>query len=85
MTARFIARAKNIDETVKNAFDRWYQEEHLVEAHKAIGAQRAWRGWSESARTFTMPCTSSTACGATKSHANARSWTPSRLSVVDTK
>jgi len=47
MTACFIVRAKVIDETVKNAFDRWYQEEHLVEAHKAFGARRAWRGWSE--------------------------------------
>ena len=47
MTACFVVRAKVIDETVKSAFDRWYQEEHLADAHRAFNARRAWRGWSE--------------------------------------
>ena len=47
MTACFIVRAMVIDGTVKNAFDRWYQEEHLADAHKAFNARRASRGWSE--------------------------------------
>ena len=28
------------------AFDRWYREEHLADAAKTFGAERAWRGWS---------------------------------------
>ena len=47
MTACFVVRATVIDETVKSAFDRWYQEEHLADAHRAFNARRAWRGWSE--------------------------------------
>ena len=47
MTACFIVRAQIIDAAVKDAFDRWYQDEHLRDAHKAFNAQRAWRGWSE--------------------------------------
>jgi hypothetical protein len=47
MTACFIVRAQIADMKVKNAFDRWYQDEHLPEALKAFNARRAWRGWSE--------------------------------------
>ena len=46
MPAWFIVRAKVVDPSVKDAFDRWYQEEHLPDALKAFGARRAWRGWS---------------------------------------
>ena len=47
MSAGFIVRAQVVDASVKEAFDRWYQSEHLPDAVKAFGARRAWRGWSE--------------------------------------
>ncbi|HJS39046.1 MAG TPA: hypothetical protein VJ789_13070 [Burkholderiales bacterium] len=47
MSASFIVRAQVVDASVKEAFDRWYQSEHLPDAVKAFGARRAWRGWSE--------------------------------------
>jgi hypothetical protein len=47
MTACFIVRAEVVDPSAKTAFDRWYEDEHLPDALKAFGADRAWRGWSE--------------------------------------
>jgi len=47
MTAYFIVRAQVVDATVKNDFDRWYQDEHLPDALKAFKAKRAYRGWSQ--------------------------------------
>ena len=47
MSASFIVRAQVRDASVKEAFDRWYRDEHLPDALKAFGARRAWRGWSE--------------------------------------
>jgi hypothetical protein len=47
MTAYFIVRAQILDMAVKNDFDRWYQDEHLRDAHKAFRATRASRGWSQ--------------------------------------
>lgn len=47
MTTRFIVRAQIVDAAVKDAFDRWYQDEHLPDAVKAFNAQGAWRGWSD--------------------------------------
>lgn len=47
MTAAFIVRAQLADASVKEAFDRWYEEEHLPDALKAFGAKSAWRGWSD--------------------------------------
>ncbi len=47
MTACFIVRAQIVDADVKEAFDRWYQDEHLSDALEAFSARRAWRGWSE--------------------------------------
>ena len=29
------------------AFDDWYEDEHLLEALTAFGAERAWRAWSK--------------------------------------
>ena len=29
------------------AFDRWYAQEHLPDAAKSFGAQKAWRFWSD--------------------------------------
>jgi hypothetical protein len=47
VSACFIVRAQVLDASVKEAFDRWYRDEHLPDAKRAFGAQRAWRGWSE--------------------------------------
>jgi hypothetical protein len=47
MSACFIVRAQVVDLSVKEAFDKWYQDEHLPEAMKAFGAKGAWRGWSD--------------------------------------
>lgn len=47
MSAYFIVRAQVVDPSVKDAFDHWYQDEHLPDARKAFNARRAWRGWSE--------------------------------------
>ena len=47
MTTSFIVRAQVVDAAVRDAFDEWYQNEHLPDAVKAFGARRAWRGWSE--------------------------------------
>ncbi len=47
MTALFIVRAEMADPSVRDDFDRWYQQEHLPDAVKAFSARRAWRGWSE--------------------------------------
>jgi hypothetical protein len=47
MSACFIVRATVVDASVRDAFDRWYQDEHLPDAVKGFGARSAWRGWSE--------------------------------------
>jgi len=47
MTACLIVRAQIVDAAVKDAFDRWYQDEHLPDALEAFNARRAWRGWSD--------------------------------------
>ena len=47
MHAVFMVRARIEDPSVREAFDRWYQNEHLPEAVKAFGARSAWRAWSE--------------------------------------
>ncbi len=46
MSALFIVRAA-VDPSVRDAFDRWYRDEHLPDALKAFKAKRAWRGWSD--------------------------------------
>ena len=46
MTAVFMVRAQVADASMKDAFDRWYNDEHLPDALKAFNARRAWRGWS---------------------------------------
>jgi hypothetical protein len=47
MTALFMVRAQIADEEMKRDFDRWYNDEHLPDALKSFGAQRAWRGWGD--------------------------------------
>lgn len=42
----FIVRAIVTDEAKRAAFDAWYQREHLPDAAKSFGAEKAWRFWS---------------------------------------
>ena len=42
----FIVTAE-VEEADREAFDVWYQDEHLREALTAFGAERAWRAWSK--------------------------------------
>jgi hypothetical protein len=49
MSALVIVRA-HVDASVRDAFDRWYQEEHVPDALKAFKARRAWRGWGDTDR-----------------------------------
>ena len=45
MTAYLIVRAE-VAPSVKDAFDSWYEAEHLPDALKAFNALSAKRGWS---------------------------------------
>lgn len=47
MTAYFIVRAEVVDAAAKDAFERWYRDDHLPDARATFGARRAWRGWSD--------------------------------------
>lgn len=47
MSAYLIVRAEIVDADVRDAFDQWYQDEHLPDAVKAFDARSAWRGWSD--------------------------------------
>jgi hypothetical protein len=44
----FIVRATVSDPAKRATFDAWYSKEHLPDAVKTFGAQKAWRFWSES-------------------------------------
>jgi hypothetical protein len=44
--AYFIVRATVTDPAKRAAFDAWYSREHLPDATKSFGVQRAWRFWS---------------------------------------
>lgn len=46
MSAYLIVRAV-VPEADRDAFDKWYEAEHLPDAKKAFGALSARRGWSE--------------------------------------
>ena len=46
--ALFMVRAEVRDVADRDAFDRWYRNEHLPDAMKAFGAKRGWRAWSRS-------------------------------------
>ena len=39
MSAFFVVRAQVVDPSMKEAFDKWYQDEHLPDAMKAFGAK----------------------------------------------
>lgn len=47
MTAYFSVRAEIADPADKEAFDRWYRDEHLPLAMETFQPKRAWRAWSE--------------------------------------
>ena len=44
--ALFVVRATVADAARRAAFDAWYSREHLPDAAKAFGAEKAWRYWS---------------------------------------
>jgi hypothetical protein len=48
MPTYFIVRATIADAKKRAAFDTWYAQEHLPDAVKTFGAEKAWRFWSES-------------------------------------
>ena len=44
--AFFVVRATVADASKRAAFDAWYSREHLPDAVKSFGAEKAWRYWS---------------------------------------
>jgi hypothetical protein len=44
----FIVRATVPDAQKRAAFDAWYSKEHLPDAAKSFGTEKAWRFWSAS-------------------------------------
>lgn len=44
--AFFVVRAIVSDPAKREAFDQWYQTEHLPDAVKSFGVTKAWRYWS---------------------------------------
>jgi hypothetical protein len=47
MPTYIVVRTTIADPAQRAAFDTWYAQEHLPDAVKAFGAQKAWRFWSE--------------------------------------
>jgi hypothetical protein len=47
MPTYFIVRATIADPARRAAFDAWYKNEHLPDAARSFGAEKAWRFWSE--------------------------------------
>jgi hypothetical protein len=45
-SAFFVVRATVADPAKRAAFDAWYCREHLPDAVKSFGAEKAWRFWS---------------------------------------
>ena len=44
----FVVRAIVADPAKRAAFDTWYSREHLPDAVKSFGAEKAWRAWGVS-------------------------------------
>jgi hypothetical protein len=44
--AYFVVRATVSDPAKRQAFDAWYSREHLPDAVRSFGAEKAWRFWS---------------------------------------
>ena len=54
----YLVVCAEVSENDRDAFDRWYAEEHLSDAKAAFGAVRAFRGWSDdSAHLAFYECT----------------------------
>ena len=47
MPAFLVVRATVADPGKRAAFDDWYRHEHLADAMKVFGAEKAWRFWSD--------------------------------------
>ena len=45
-TAFFVVRTTVSDPGRRQAFDAWYSREHMPDAVKSFGAEKAWRYWS---------------------------------------
>ena len=45
---KFMVRAVIANPDDRPGFDEWYEKEHLPDALKAFGCDRAWRSWSKS-------------------------------------
>ena len=43
--AFFVVRATVADPSKRPAFDKWYSREHMPDAMKSFGAEKAWRFW----------------------------------------
>ena len=43
----FQSSVPEVEEASRAAFDRWYENEHLPEAHRDFNAVSAFRGWSD--------------------------------------
>jgi hypothetical protein len=52
----FLVRATVADAGKRAAFDAWYKNEHLPDAAKSFGAERAWRCWSETDPAVHIAC-----------------------------
>jgi hypothetical protein len=46
MPAFLVVRCNVADSAIRAAFDDWYRREHLGDAIKVFGAEKAWRFWS---------------------------------------
>ena len=44
--AYFVVSATVADPAKRAAFDTWYSREHMPDAIKSFGAEKAWRFWS---------------------------------------
>ena len=44
--AYFVVRATVADPSKRAAFDSWYSREHMPDAVKSFGTEKAWRFWS---------------------------------------
>jgi hypothetical protein len=46
MTAQLMVKSTLLDLSARDAFDRWYGEDHMVQAASAFSPKRCWRAWS---------------------------------------
>lgn len=46
MTAQLMVKSTLLDLSARDAFDRWYGEDHMIQAASAFSPERCWRAWS---------------------------------------